>query len=151
MERNGSKLKEVWRQEKIPVVFRKGKGTPLLVKLPASPNNQYWLKDSRRNLPEWSKQYHCWSAPKAWFEDTVKRTLDRWGKVYVIQPYRTQQKCAPACWNALGVICECSCMGENHGSGDPSGKWHIVSDAFAVQWGEMSYACRLIVPNDTQP
>nr|VFK51478.1 MAG: hypothetical protein BECKTUN1418D_GA0071000_100817 [Candidatus Kentron sp. TUN]VFK57870.1 MAG: hypothetical protein BECKTUN1418F_GA0071002_11285 [Candidatus Kentron sp. TUN]VFK66706.1 MAG: hypothetical protein BECKTUN1418E_GA0071001_11245 [Candidatus Kentron sp. TUN] len=147
MDRRDPKLKEIWKQEKIPVVFRKGKSEPLLIHLPYAQDNWWWLKGEHRNQPEWIENYNGWKTPKAWFEDVIKRTLGKYGSVYVIQPYRTQQKCAPACWNATGVECECSCMGENHGAGNPGGKWHVVSETFAVKWDERQYSCRLILPN----
>src|SRR5690606_1987750 len=55
---------------------------------------------------------------------------------------RAQQKCAPACWNAEGFHCECSCMSENHGGGHPGGSWYKVSETFAVSWGAQRYSCR---------
>ena len=128
--------------------MRQGKSKPLLVKLPYSPNNKEWLKDERRNNPKWIPDYKCWEIPKSWFEEVVKKSIEKFGSSYVVQPYYTQQKCAPACWNAVGIECECSCMGQNHGTGNPVGKWHIVSETCAVNWGEKQYSCRLILPND---
>lgn len=151
MGNNNPQLKEIWRQKEIPVIGRKGKSEPLLVKLPYAEDNQQWLRNERRNIPEWLCKFKCWKVPKNWFEDTVRRCLVKYGRIYVIQPYRKQQKCAPSCWNTVGVECECSCMGANHGSGKPAGKWHIVSDTFAVQWGTTKYACRLIEPHSHSP
>lgn len=137
-------LAVIWRQTQNPVVYRQGGGKPLMVKLPYAPGNGDWLRNDQHRKPEWVKQYKCWETPKAWFENVVRRTLQRYDRVYVIQPYRAQEKCAPACWNATGIECECSCMGANHGSGSPLGKWHVVSDTFAVQWHDRQLARRLI-------
>lgn len=147
MDGKDPKLRQIWDQGRIPAVFRQGNSKPLFVRLPYSTDNREWLKADHRNQPEWLKQYKCWNTPKSWFEDIIKRSLIKYGRVYVIQTYRTQQKCAPACWNASGIDCECSCMGENHGSGNPIGKWYIVSETCAVSWDEKQYSCRLIVPN----
>lgn len=46
--------------------------------------------------------------------------------------------------NALGDECQCSCMGEHHGSQGPAGRWKVVSNSFATRWGESAVACRLI-------
>ncbi|RPI74829.1 MAG: hypothetical protein EHM45_17040 [Desulfobacteraceae bacterium] len=135
MEKKDPKLKEIWNQKEFPVVFRKGKGEPLLVRFSDSDEEKAWLKDEHRNKPKWLKNYKCWKIPKAWFEDVVKRALIRYKGVYVIQPFRPQEKCAPACWNATGIECDCSCMGENHGSGNPIGKWYIVSEALGCPMG----------------
>ena len=137
-------LRRVWRQKVTPVVFKRGKGMPLMVKLPYDLSNREWLRQDKRSRPDWNAQYTCWETPRSWFDDIITRTLKKFGKVYVIQPLRTEQKCAPACWDAKGYDCECSCMGENHGSGHPGGDWHEVSETFAVNWGRRAYACRLI-------
>jgi len=145
MERQDPKLHEIWAQKTIPVVYRQGKSKPILLRLPYADNNRDWLKGEHKRDPKWTPKFKCWETPKSWFDDIIRRTLKRFGRVYVIQPYQEHQKCAPACWKATGFECECSCMGENHGSGNPAGKWHVVSETFAVQWNAREYACRLIV------
>lgn len=146
MDKKDPRLIQIWKQNQIPVVYRPERGKPLLVRLPYAPTNRQWLKGDHRNQPDWIAEQKYWQTPKAWFEDIVKRALCRYGQIYVIQPFNAQEKCAPACWNALGVECECSCMGANHGSGNPVGKWHIVSETLAVSWGEKQYSCRLLIP-----
>ena len=97
-----------------------------------------------RIKPVWLKDEKYWELPQAWFDSLVKRCLQRFGKVYIIQPYHAQEKCAPACWSAEGEVCECSCMGANHGSGHPGGRWKVVSDTFATRWAGRDLACRLL-------
>lgn len=143
------KLKKIWRQTSTPVLFRQGKGLPLLIRLPYSEDNRTWLKGGNRNRPVWDFQHKCWETPKAWFNDLVKKSLVRYKKLYIIQPYREQEKCAPACWNAIGHECQCSCMGSNHGSQSSSNNWFVVSDSFATRWGKRELACRLMKKNDT--
>jgi len=120
-----------------------GRGQRLRARLPYAETNRAWLQNGRRTRPIWvsSKQY--WELPKAWFNDFVNRCLERYGKVYIIQPYREQEKCAPACLNATGHECECSCMGQNHGAGN-DGSWFEVSETFATRWGNRQLACRLL-------
>lgn len=137
----------VWQQSRIPVVVRGGTIRPLLVKLPYASDNREWLKNDRRTDPEWLREHKAWSIPKTWFEDTVQRLLGRHRSVYVIQPIKRDQKCAPACWNAAGAECECSCLGANHGSGTPAGKWYVASDSFAVRIDGEEFACRLLRPH----
>jgi hypothetical protein len=80
---------------------------------------------------------------KAWFNDFVERSLVQYGNVYIIQPYREQEKCSPACQNAVGHECQCSCMGLYHGAGN-DGSWFEVSGTFATRWGSQELACRLM-------
>lgn len=139
------RLREVWNQQKIPIILRRGgKGQRLRARIPYAPNNKQWLQNARRSSPEWIDKYQCWELPKAWFDDFVVRALKRHGSVYIIQPYREQEICSPSCLNARGHECQCSCMGANHGAGN-DGSWFEVSDAFAVRWNEQHLACRLMV------
>jgi len=144
MEQHDPRLHRIWSQSSIPVIYRQASPNPLLIRVPFSSDNYAWLRGDKRHKPRWDAQHKRWETPMAWFDDLVGRMLKRHGQVYVIQLYKEQQKCAPACWNAQGFHCECSCMGANHGSGHPDGKWHEVSETFAFQWGHRQYACRLI-------
>jgi hypothetical protein len=141
-----SSLQQVWNQTKLPVLLRGGRIRPLVIRLPYAADNRGWLRDAHRTKPEWLPAHKVWGIPKSWFDDVIRRALSRYGAVYVIQPFSKVEKCAPACWNALGAHCECSCMGANHGSGKPTGKWHIVSDTFAVRINGREYSCRLLHP-----
>lgn len=134
----------VWNQTKIPVVWRRdGKGESIVLKLPFSTSNRLWLKGGRRIDPKWIGHLKQWEIPKAWFNDFIERALDRYGLVYVIQPYNVMEKCAPACLNAIGHECQCSCMGQNHGIGN-DGSWFEIGEAFAFRYDDRHLACRLI-------
>lgn len=146
-------LRRVWRQRQIPVVVRRGLGFPLYVKLPAPRGHDEtfyrffeWLRSIRPNgrMPKWLSKYAGWEIPRAWFNDLVNGALKRHGQLYVIQPHKEQEVCAPACMNAEGHECECQCMGANHGAGGPGAAWFVVSDAFATRWTGGSLACRLM-------
>lgn len=138
----------VWGQEDIPVVLRRtGKGQLLRVRLPYGNSNREWLQNGRRNAPTWIAAKRYWELPKAWFNDFVERCLHAYGQVYVIQPYREQEKCSPACQNAVGHECQCSCMGLHHGAGN-DGSWFEVSNTFATRWGDQELACRLMRTGD---
>lgn len=143
------KLNRIWKQIRIPVIFRPGGNNDLKVKIPYAKDNRVWIKKGHRINPVWIRDKRHWTMPRSWFNDLVNKCLDRYGKVYVIQPYREQEKCAPACWNAKGHECNCSCMGENHGSQGAYSDWLVISDAFATRWGEKEYACRLLANNNS--
>lgn len=138
------RIQNIWSQSQIPVIYRGGKGKKLLIRLPFKDDNRQFLKSNKRNNPEWVKDKKYWICPASWFNDIVRRTLGRWESVYVIQPYVEQEKCAPACWNAEGHECQCSCMGANHGSHNSGAGWFVVSDTFATRWNNSELACRLM-------
>ncbi|OXS99107.1 hypothetical protein B7H23_12950 [Notoacmeibacter marinus] len=142
---NSAKRRQVWNQGGLPVILRRdGKGELLRLRLPYAEDNRQWLRNGRIRRPKWSDDLSCWEIPKAWFNDFVDRSLQRFGAVYVIQPYREQEKCAPACLNATGHECQCACMGANHGAGN-DGSWFEVTDTFACRWRGRELACRLMV------
>ena len=147
MDAQDPKLREVWKQKSIPVIYRQPSLKPVLLRIPYAPNNFEWVRGEKHRMPGWNVKLQCWEVPVSWFDKLVERTLRQFGKIYVIQLYKENQKCAPACWNAQGFHCECSCMGANHGSGHPGGHWHEVSETFALQWGPRKYSCRLIAAN----
>lgn len=137
-------MRRIWNQTTIPVVLRRsGKGERLRVRLPYSTGNRAWLRNGKRANLQWVADGRYWELPKAWFNDFVDRALAKYGKLYIIQPYREQEKCAAACLNAQGYECQCSCMGANHGAGN-DGSWFEVSETFATRWGEHKLACRLM-------
>ena len=136
--------RSLWRQNDIPVIFRRERPAPLLVKAPFAEGNKDWLRDDQTRKPEWDAEYKAWEVPQAWFERTIRLCIRRYKQCYVIQLYREKQVCAPACWNAEGLHCECSCMGANHGGGQPSGRWYEVDETFAISWGTQRYSVRLI-------
>lgn len=141
------RIRRVWAQDAIPVVIHRGKKKSPRLRLPNSTEkreNRAWIRNGRRTNIYWDHGRRYWEIPQAWFNDIVDRCLERFGKVYIIQPYREQVKCAPACWNAVGHQCDCSCMGQYHGSGEGGARWRIVSDTFATRWGDQVVACRLL-------
>lgn len=137
-----------WKQTRLPVIFQRQRPAPLLIRLPYAEDNKVWLRNDERNKPSWDKLNGAWEVPQAWFERAIRLSFSRYGACYVIQLYREKEVCAPACWNALGADCECSCMGANHSTGRPNGRWYEISDTFAVLWGVQRYSVRLLTtPN----
>ena len=136
---------QVWRQHDIPVVIRR-RHAKIRVRLPYADNNRQWLRNDRRTEPEWNPGKRCWELPQAWFNNLVNQAIQRWGKVWVIQPHNVMEKCAPACQNAQGHVCECSCMGENHGAGN-DGSWFEVDETFAFRWQNLGMAAKLLKEN----
>jgi hypothetical protein len=132
---------QVWRNSRIPVVYKPGGRESLLVRVPYAEDNYEWLRGEGKRIG-WCPQFRAWEIPRSRFNDVVERCLQRYAKAYVIEGYRELEKCAPACWNAIGYDCQCSCMGAHHGSGQEL--QHIVSDTFAFEWGVRKLACRLL-------
>ena len=141
---SNSSFDRVWRQTAIPVIAREWRFAPLVVRLPYRQDNREWLRHERRSKPKWLAAQKIWSIPKAWFEDTIRRALDRFNAIWVIQPSREIEKCAPACWSATGVECQCSCLGANHGTQNPAGRWYVISDTFAFRVGAHEFSCNLL-------
>ena len=137
------KLKRLWKQSSVPVVYRPPGKEGVMVRLPYAKGNRKWLKGGRARRVSWEWRYKCWLIARSGFNRCVDICLERYGKVYVIQPYRKSEKCAPACWNAVGHECQCSCMGANHGMGQQDG-WYTVSETFAVKHVTQHLSCKLL-------
>ena len=142
---NESRLASVLNQKNIPILYRCDiKGSPLYVKLPYTSDNMFWLRNGAKREPKWNRHFEWWETPKSWFNDLVSRSLHQYDRIYVIQPYKEQEKCSPACRNASGHKCSCSCMGAHHGSKNAENNWFVVSETFASRWSDLKIACRLI-------
>jgi hypothetical protein len=147
-------LRSIWKQNKIPVLYTRGEGYPLLIRLPDGLATQHWLRGGRHHSPKWVPQFSCWETPRAWFDSLVQQLLRRFRFLYIIQPRRDQTTCARSCWEAKGDDCECKCLGEFHGKSRPGGRWFEVTETLAFQWGEKTLAYRLIEtlrPSDGRP
>lgn len=138
------RLIRIWKQRSVPVIIRPSGKDKLKIRVPYSKENRTWLKVGHRIDPEWQKDKKRWVLPRSWFNDIVNKCLEKYGKIYIIQPFREQEKCAPACWNAKGHECNCSCMGANHGAKGENSNWLVISDAFATRFSEEEYSCRLL-------
>lgn len=144
MKSGEREAKAVWNNGKIPVVLRRGGSKPIRLRLPFVAGNREWLKQKPRNKdPVWNTEQKFWELPKSRFNELVRIILERFERIYIIQPYREMEICAPACMNALGFECQCSCMGAHHGSKN-HGDWFKVSESFAVRYGDTKLACRLL-------
>jgi hypothetical protein len=114
LDANEQRRKAIWKQTDVPIILRRGgNGEKLRVRLCGheyAEKDSYWLKKERRIYPIWNSHLNCWEVPKAWFSRLVKEITEAYGKLYIIQPYREQEKCSPACQNAKGHECQCSCM-----------------------------------------
>lgn len=151
MDQNVNQFRSVWDQTVTPVIYRNPKPREKnIVKLPYSVSNRAWLQQSGRVHPIWVPDKKYWEVPKSWFDDLVLRILKKYKKIYIIQPYNEMEKCAPACKNARGFECQCSCMGANHGAGD-DGSWYDVNEAFSFRWRGAELACRLLTFSDSPP
>src|SRR4051794_26479509 len=95
-----AKARWVWNQGTVPVILRRaGAGERLRLRIPLARNTLIWLQHGKRIAPVWLSREKCWQTPKAWFNDLVEMILRRHKKIYIIQPFREQEKCSPACLN----------------------------------------------------
>jgi hypothetical protein len=135
---NEQQLLAVWRQTKIPVLFRRD-GADLLVKLPFDLENQKWLWRGRASKPTWNVQWKCWGLPRSAFNELARRSIERFGEVYLIQPLNPDQECCAACQNAKGLDCECGCLGRNHGLASRGQAWFHIASGEAADYKGRKY------------
>ncbi len=144
---NRNEIEIVWKQGKIPVIYRPPKTGDILIRFPNLPISEKWLNEGRKKKPILVNDVIpiYWKFPRSSFNIMVNRILVKYRSLYIIQYYNAQEKCASKCQNAEGFECECSCMGKYHGDSNPKGKWYHVSDTFATQWKGQSLAYRLLL------
>jgi hypothetical protein len=139
---------EVWENKVIPVVIRRGGAEAIRIRIPYASDNRTWLRvNAKKRKPVWNKIMKCWELPASRFNEIVGMILEKFKSLYIIQPYKEKEVCCAACMDATGFECECSCMGANHGSGN-SGGWYEVSEHYAVRYGNVKLACRLLTKDD---
>lgn len=144
MENDIQEATSIWNNGRISVVLRRGGSKSTRIRVPFSKNNREWLKNGpRKREPIWNKEKKYWELPASRFNEVVKMILNKYGKVYILQPYREKEVCSPSCINAEGFECQCSCLGANHGSGNHQG-WYEVTEALAVKYGKTKLGCRLL-------
>ena len=140
----------IWRNGVIPVIYRPDRQSDLLVRLPGARNAGLWNDESFLR-GDFLRQLTCdpktkaWAIPRSRLNYIAARCLCRYQSLWIIQTYRPLEKCAPACWNAQGYDCQCSCLGENHGSG--RALEHVVSETFAFERGGQKLAARFLKQN----
>lgn len=139
----------VWKQglKLVPVIgvpsrAEHGEARKLRVRLPYRDGNRGLIRVGGPE-PEWDKQAKCWIVPRSWLDRLARRLVDVFGQCYVIQTRNESEICAPACMNASGLDCECSCEGEHHGSENEE-NWFVVCDSFACRRGPTRRSVRLI-------
>lgn len=145
------KLMAIWQQRNIPVLLNRGKNKRLRMRFPEGHDHHSILHVSRKHRPLWIEDKKYWDVARIRLNEIVKHTLATYGKLYVVQPYRVQERCAPACWDAEGHDCQCQCMGEHHGSRSNGQGWFIVSDVFASRYQDQELACRLLTADRDKP
>lgn len=140
-------INNIWKNKHTPVVYRP-KNNDIRIKLPWAHDNRKFLGGgTRKKEPKWIKNKKYWALPKSRFNEIVENVLRHHKKIYIIQPYIETEVCAPACMNARGHECQCSCLGANHGSGN-DGRWFEISESLALKYGNETLGCRLLVSNN---
>src|SRR5688572_9422734 len=116
----------IFKQNSSPVIYRPSTGK-LWVKIPydrkdtVDPSRYSWLSSLLPQYPQWFPLWKSWIVPRKHFDFITKQLLQIFKMVIVLQHYREKEVCAPACWNARNLECNCSCLGANHGAGHPDG------------------------------
>lgn len=141
---NTKAARAIWNQMAIPVVLnRKGKGQKIRVRLPFNQTNRFLLGRLGRIKPVWNHAERFWEVPKSWLNTLIKMLVSQHGRIYLMQTFIETEVCAPACRNAEGLDCSCSCGGANHGAGHDN-RWFDISETFSFARGNEQLACRLL-------
>lgn len=142
--------RKAWNQKQFPVILRRkkqaGKNPKLRVRIPAGTNAYFVLKGGSRrcHAPVHITNGNYWELPYSRLNDLVEILAKKFGSVILMQPVMHKQVCASACMEAMGFECECSCLGENHGSRNMDSSWFEVDDTYAVRYEEEEVSLKII-------
>lgn len=142
--------KKAWNQSEVPVILRRkkqaGQNPKLRIRLPVKGYHFQILKGANKHShnPVHVAKGNYWEVAYNRLNELVRILATHYGKVILMQPVRHKQVCARACMEASGFECECSCLGENHGSNNMDSSWYEVDDTYAVRYGGEDVSLKII-------
>lgn len=142
--------KKAWNQSAVPVILRRkkkdGHNPKLRIRIPSQSGAYEILKgrNKHNHNPRFDEKGKYWELAYDRLDEMVKILAIHFGSVILMQPIRHKQVCARTCMEAQGFECECSCLGENHGSQNMNSSWYEVYDTYAVKYGEEEISLKVI-------
>jgi hypothetical protein len=137
----GAGIMDIWKSFSYPRLLC-AEGQSTWVRVPFQADNREWLREDAkgethgRRQPKWNRSQERWEVPQNWRGEVTRKCVERYGGVVVISEGKSEvDKCAPACWDAVSDVteCTCSCGGWWHGKHNPGG-FYVIGDALAVRW-----------------
>lgn len=121
---------------RIPQVWLPRDGE-VIAKIPPKQGNRRWLhKTVSIRSPRLEEDR--WVLPRSCLARLVTAAVDRYGHVVVTRDMSRLSSCSQSCLDAVGLDCDCSCMGVSHGSRG-SGNWFsAVGEAVVSDRGEFT-------------
>lgn len=103
--------------------------------MPNARGNREWLRDvcGPGTRPDWDKPTRTWRVARPHFRKVISALVARHGVIAVCVDIVVTRACGSWCRDARGDECDCSCLGENHGSGTWTAGWVPVSDEWVVE------------------
>lgn len=132
-----------WKQTRLPVVFQRQRPSPYWCAFLTRQITRYGSETVKEISRLGTKKMELGRSHKLGSNDSFAYRLQGTEPATLFS-FTEKRSLCPACWSAVGADCECSCMGANHSSGRPIGRWYEVSDTFAVMWGIQRYSARLL-------
>ncbi|KAB8186986.1 hypothetical protein FH608_046390 [Nonomuraea phyllanthi] len=108
----------------------------VIAKVPPRKGNFRWLHHTLE-IRSPSLEGDRWSLPRNCLMKFVMAAIDRFGYVAVYRDMSKLSRCTKSCLDAMGMECDCSCLGAHHG--ESSGGWfERVGDAVVADLGEIA-------------
>lgn len=109
----------------------------VIAKIPARKGNRRWLHEYVR-IRSPRLVGDRWYLPRNCLSRLVIGAVDRYGYVKVWRDMSRLSRCTRSCLEATGIECDCSCLGEYHGSEDSGGWIERVGDVMVADLGEIT-------------
>lgn len=107
----------------------------VVAKIPPRKGNYRWLHQTL-GIRSPNLEGDRWHLPRNCLIKLVTAAIDRYGYVAVYRDMSKLSRCTRMCLEAMGMECDCSCLGSHHGESN-SGNWfESVGDAVVADLGE---------------
>jgi hypothetical protein len=116
----------------------------VVAKIPVRKGNYRWLREAVR-LRSPRLDDDRWHLPRNCLNRLVIASVDRYGYVALWRDMSRLSRCTRRCLEAEGFECDCSCLGENHGSG-AHGWFERVGDVVVADRGDFTRAGMIYGP-----
>ena len=105
------------------------------IKLPfLRENPRDWISEvcgtSGHSHVRWNEEEQRWEVSRAHFDKLFRAIKRRWGIVHIYEEHLANQECCPQCMQAKRELCECGCLGRNHGidcDEPPRSDWELIA------------------------
>lgn len=109
----------------------------VIAKIPPRKGNRRWLHHTL-GIRSPRLDDDRWHLPRSCLIKLVTAAIDRFGYVAVFRDMSKLSRCTKTCLEAMGMECDCSCLGTHHGEANSENWFERIGDAVVADFGEIT-------------